>query len=374
MAVTGTPARSGRPPRPGTSGTRGRGGDPPSLRDVRTRPTCPSSTRPAGSAARSRSGRRPTGWSRRSGRSSPSPPRRPRQPARSRRPRLRTGPAASPTPSPPPTTVAGALHPTVVSSAIWAGGRSPVILTLDGPSGRLADPALLVTAQCPRIDDPSGPGRRGARATAARGSGPLCRDGRPPDPGLVVADRRRDPGRDAAVGSVALTALDPGASAAGGRGAVRPDADPGRRRRGPLGRLDRPGPRPPSVCAPRRPTRSPPARPSCSSSTRSRFRVSPACGRGRAGALPLDRWPSRSSISSRTATRWCRTPRPGRLLLDPTLTDLGRGVGDGRGPVGLALDALGLRRRRPGMVRAEYQGVIGSDDVDVILSLIAPGG
>ena len=50
-------------------------------------------------------------------------------------------PSASVPPSAP---VAGALRPTVVSSSIWAGGRSPLILALDGPDGRIDDPALAV--------------------------------------------------------------------------------------------------------------------------------------------------------------------------------------------------------------------------------------
>ena len=61
-------------------------------------------------------------------------------------------------------------------------------------------------------------------------------------------------------------------------------------------------------------------------------------------------------------------------LGDPSLTDVASAWGIGGSPWGALTMPWVFVVDGNGIVRAKYQGVMGSDDVDVILSLIAQGG
>jgi hypothetical protein len=107
-----------------------------------------------------------------------------------------------------------------------------------------------------------------------------------------------------------------------------------------------------------------------------RFKVSPACGRAIVMArFLLDRWrdvafihhePYRYSVVADTAVL------EGSLRIDPHDPAAAWGVGgDPWGPRSMpwvfVVDGDGI-------VRAKYQGVMGTDDVDIILALIEQGG
>ena len=108
-----------------------------------------------------------------------------------------------------------------------------------------------------------------------------------------------------------------------------------------------------------------------------RFRVSPACGKAVVMARYLvDRWPTirfihlepfRYAVVTETPVLEGSTRRP-------TADRRGRGLGRRRRHRGgLARYPWVFIVDGHGIVRAKYQGVVGTDDVDVILSLIAQG-
>jgi len=107
-----------------------------------------------------------------------------------------------------------------------------------------------------------------------------------------------------------------------------------------------------------------------------RFKVSPACGRAVVMArYLLDRWrdvafihhePYRYSVVA-------DTPVLDGTLEAPTLTDPAIAWGVGGDPWGAASMPWVFVVDGEGLVRAKYQGVMGSDDVDVVLALIAQG-
>ena len=108
-----------------------------------------------------------------------------------------------------------------------------------------------------------------------------------------------------------------------------------------------------------------------------KFRVSPACGRAIIMArYLLDRWrdvgfihlePYRYSVIT-------DTPVLDGSLDNPTLTDPAAAWGIGGTPWGPRSMPWVFVVDGHGIVRAKYQGVMGSADVDVIVSLIEQGG
>jgi protein SCO1/2 len=288
-------------------------------------------------------------------------------------------PSASPGASPSPSPVVGALRPTVVSSAVWAGGRSPVILTLDGPAGPLADKTLVVTAQLETPDrQPVGD------PVTAVGVTPPYEDRvlyvptiDVPAPGAWWLTVGTTVDGTTLSGSVALTALDPGTSAA--LGAAAPTA------RTPT-LADVGGDHWAVSTDP-----SPELRLYQRSTTDAladhapfvlvvdsvRFRVSPTCGKAVVLARSLiDRWPAATFIHVEPYTYAVvsETPVLEGDLSDPPLNEIASAWGLGGSPWGSRFMPWVFIVDGGGIVRAKYQGVIGSDDLDVILSLIAQGG
>jgi hypothetical protein len=108
-----------------------------------------------------------------------------------------------------------------------------------------------------------------------------------------------------------------------------------------------------------------------------RFRVSPACGKAIVMArYLLDRWPGIAFIHLEPYrySIVTDTPELDGTLSDPPLTEAAAAWGVGGPPWGAASMPWVFIVDGAGVVRAKYQGIIGSDDVDVILSLIAAGG
>ena len=75
-------------------------------------------------------------------------------------------PSASMAPSGTRAPSALELRPEIVSSSVWAGGQSPVILALFGPGGRLNDTSAQVTVQLEEADG-APVGRSGLRGRGA---------------------------------------------------------------------------------------------------------------------------------------------------------------------------------------------------------------
>lgn len=271
------------------------------------------------------------------------------------------------------------LRPTVVSSSVWAGGRSPVILSIDGPAGPLDDPTIAVSAQVigpggtavgapvpavavrppggdrvlfvPTLDIPT-PGSWQLAVTAVIGAAPLR--------GSVYLVAL-DPGSTPPLGRPAPTARTPTLADVGGdHWAVSTDPAP----------------------EPRLTTHSTgdalaEGVPFVLIADSVRFRVSPFCGKAVVMARYfLDRWPDdwfihlepfRYSLVS-------ETPVLEGSLADPRLTDPAAAWGLAGSPWGARSVPWVFIVDGHGLVRAKYEGVIGNYDVDVILALIAQGG
>ena len=291
-------------------------------------------------------------------------------------------PAIAPSPSvvPGPSSAApAALQPVVVSSSVWAGGHSPVILTLDGPAGRLADPSIQVSVQLmtadgglvgspvravavqppyedrvlwvPTLDIPT-PGRWRLAVDTTVGSQPLAGS---------VDLTALDPGTTAALGGPAPTTRTPTLTDVGGdHWAVSTDPSP-------------------QLEFYQRSTADALAEhvPFVLVVDSVRFRVSPACGKAVVMArYLLDRWPSTTFIHLEPYryTVVSETPVLEGDLYDPALNDPTAAWGFGGANWGGRSMPWVFVVDGNGIVRAKYQGVMGSDDIDVILSLIAAGG
>jgi len=285
-------------------------------------------------------------------------------------------PAGTPTPAPTP---AEALTVEVVSSSIWAGGASPVILALSGPAGRLADLEATVSVQVL-----SGDGR-------AQGSPVLATPVRPPGVEAVsyvafvnlpspgswgLAVSARSGGRSLA-GRTSVAALDPGGTAQ--LGARAPDA------RTPT--LDDVG----GVALRVTTDQLPDLRFSRTSTADAlaagepfvlvvdsiRFKVTPACGKALTLAKYLVfRWPTTTFVHLEPYAYDVVTDAPvlkGRLDA-PTLVPASEAWGVGGPPWGVGSMPWVFIVAGDGTVAAKYQGVIGSDDIDVIVAMLAARG
>ena len=295
-------------------------------------------------------------------------------------------PSVRPTPSsvaegaaPSPTLPSIALAVDVVSSSVWAGPAGPVILRLSVAGARIDDTTIKPSVQLVAItgDRIGGP----VAAVAVRPPGEAdvsyVADLAAPAPGAwrievsaAVAGRR-------AVGSAPLDVLDPGATAA--IGAAAPSArTPTLTDVGGVVRALTTDPAPDLRLSQTSTVDALAAgRPFVLVADSTRFRVSPACGRAIVMArYLLDRWrdvafihlePYRYTVVADTAVL-------DGTLAAPTLTDPAAAWGIGGDPWGPRSMPWIFVVDGHGIVRAKYHGVSGSDDVDVIVSLIAQGG
>lgn len=292
-------------------------------------------------------------------------------------------PAATSAPTPIPSVEASAapraLGVDIVSSSVWAGNPGPMILTLSVDGARLDDPTVraavqLVSATGERVGEPveatpvRPPGEAAVSYVAILGI---------PDAGawrIDVAVSLAGVGRG---GSVAFEALDPGTTAP--LGAPAPTArTPTLADVGGVARAITTDPAPDPRLSERSTVDALAAHQAFVLVVdSSRFRVSPACGRAIVMArYLLDRWrdvafvhlePYRYSVVADTAVL--------QGTLDaPTLTDPAAAWGIAGDPWGARSMPWIFVVDGGGIVRAKYQGVMGTDDVDVILALIAQGG
>jgi protein SCO1/2 len=289
--------------------------------------------------------------------------------------------AVPPTPGASPTAAAASLDVTVVSSSVWAGSSSPVILTLTAGGAPLNDATLHPTAQLQNalgqpVGDPvevvpvqppgvstvsyvaelaipaPGAWRIGVTAATTAGGATSLRG--------VAGLTALDPGTTAAIGSAAPAAHTPTLTDVGGNPrAVTTDPAPDLR----LSQTSTSD----ALAA---------GQPFVLVIDSTKFRVSPACGRAIIMArYLLDRWrdvafihlePYRYSVVT-------DTPVLDGSLDNPTLTDPAAAWGIGGTPWGARSMPWAFVVDGHGIVRAKYQGVMGSADVDVIISLIEQG-
>ena len=285
-------------------------------------------------------------------------------------------PAAPATPLAPPEIPMGVE---VVSSSIWSGSPGPIILTVSLNGTRIDDPTLNLTVQLAPIDGaPFGPI---VTATSVQPPGvdkvsyvaTLGID----QPGawrLVVSANRNG---YAMRGSAVITAKDPGTTAA--IGAPAPTAHtPTLADVGGIARAVTTDPAPDLRLSQRSTTDAlADHKPFVLIADSVRFKVSPACGRAVVmGRFLLDRWPAVDFIHLEP---YRYTVVTDTAVLDgslgaPSLTDPAAAWGIGGAPWGPLPMPWIFVVDGHGIVRAKYQGVIGSDDIDVIVSLIAAGG
>jgi protein SCO1/2 len=282
-------------------------------------------------------------------------------------------PAGSPYAS-PGTTARDDLRPVLVSSSVWAGGASPVILTLDaaaaaivrvqvvapdgGPVGRAVhaatvEPEGIATPSYVAVVDLPAPGSWRLEITAEEPSG-------------VVRS-----------GTVGVTALDPGGTAPLGRRAptahTHTRADVG----GDLVQVTTDPLPDPRLSATSTTDALADGRPFVLVVDSIAFRVTPACGQAVVMAKRLlDRWGSVPFIHHEPYryTVVTREPVIEGSLEDPRLTDVADAWGVGSPPWGVTSMPWIFIVDGDGIVRAKYQGVVGSADIDVVLSLIASEG
>ena len=108
-----------------------------------------------------------------------------------------------------------------------------------------------------------------------------------------------------------------------------------------------------------------------------KFRVTSACGKALIMARYLeDRWPAVPFIHVEPFRYDVVTDTPvlEGSLADPTLTDVATAWGIGGSPWGPTSMPWVFVVDGQGVIRAKYQGVMGSADIDVLVALIAKGG
>lgn len=278
----------------------------------------------------------------------------------------------------PPVAPAGGLAVTVGSSSIWSGPAGPVMFSLAAAGNRIDDPVLVVRVQLATRDGAPVGEPVTALAITPPGETRVVYVASPaiPSPGwwrLTVSTDRSgitltgttdiavlDPGTTAAIGAPAPTVRTPTIDDAGGVvKAVTTDPAPDLR----LSRTSTAD----SLAA---------HQPFVLVIDSWKFKVTSACGRALVMARYLvDRWPNDAFIHLEPLRYDVITDTPvlRGSLGDPTLTDAAAAWGLAGDPWGATSMPWVFVVDGDGIVRAKAEGVMGSDDVDVILALIAAG-
>ena len=260
-----------------------------------------------------------------------------------------------------------------------SGPASPAILVLTGPDGRLADTDASVTVQLTTSDG------------APRGTPVVAKTVRPPgvaevfyvvsldvpSPGWWGLAVTATSGGQAMAGAGSLSALDPGTTVA--LGARAPDiATPTLVDVGgvALGVTTDPLPdlRLSEVSTA---TALAAGKPFVLIIDSARFKVTPACGKALGLAkFMVDRWPAVTFIHLEPFKYDVVTDTPvlEGSLSAPTLIPAADAWGIGGSPWGAGSMPWAFVVDGHGIIRAKYQGVIGSNDLDVIIALVAAGG
>lgn len=281
-------------------------------------------------------------------------------------------------PTPAPTAsaagVATDLTPLLVSSSVWAGGAAPVIFTL-------GDDVVFGSVEV-RLEtsggEPAGPS---AAAQAVRPTG-IARTSYVADLDIPttgtwrVAVSALDMEGAEHRGSFDLTALDPGGTAALGRPAptastLTPD-DVG----GDLTWLTTDPLPDPRLSATSTAAALAAREPFVLVVDSVAFRVTPQCGQAVVMARRLvDRWSAVPFIHHEPYRYQVVTREPvlDGSLDDPRLTEVAEAWGVGSQPWGAASMPWIFVVDGAGIVRAKYQGVIGTADIDVLLTMLTQG-
>ncbi len=288
--------------------------------------------------------------------------------------------AASSAPSASPAAPAAAsLQVQVVSSAVWAGGPSPLILALFGPAGRLADTTIHPTVQLATTDG-SAVGSP-VEATPVRPPGvtdvSYVATVAIPTPGWWRIVVSATPGDLPLTGSTDVAVLDPGTSAPVGSPAPSIHSPTLTDVGGDVRRLSTDPIPDPRLYRTSTSDALAAHTPFVLVLDSTKFRVTSACGKALVLARYLeDRWPSVTFIHHEPFAYSVVTDTAvlDGSLSDPTLTDVAAAWGIGGPPWGALSMPWVFIVDGDGIVRAKYQGVMGSDDIDVIVALIAQGG
>jgi protein SCO1/2 len=300
-----------------------------------------------------------------------------------------TGETGSPTPVAPSPSVgpadtgptARALLPSLTSSAVWSGGDSPLILTLRDADGPLDDPNLTVRGQLlASTTDRVGPI---VDAVAVRPVGIVDTSfvltmNIPWPGGWGLEVTASDANGERWIGRIALEALDPGGTAALGQPApsIRtPTAadfggDPTWVTTDPL-----PDPR---LFSTSTADALAAGQPFVLIVDSYRFKVTSVCGTALfLGKGLLDRWDDSVVFIHHEPFRFTvvtTEPVLEGTLAAPHLTEAAEAWGVGAAPWGSHSMPWKFVVDGDGIVRAKYQGVIGSADIDVMLALISQEG
>jgi hypothetical protein len=267
----------------------------------------------------------------------------------------------------------------VDSTSIWAGGPSPLILVLSGPAGRLNDTSVQPTVQLLGSDG------------AAVGSPVMAIPVRPPglttvsyvatvtipSPGWWHLAVSVTPGTMALSGTADIAALDPGTSAPIGSAApgissptlADVNGDVRRISTDPIPDLRLYGQSTSDLLAQHQAF--------VVVLDSAKFRVTSACGKALIMARYLqDRWPAVPFVHVEPFRYDVVTDTPvlEGSLADPTLNDVADAWGIGGDPWGPTSMPWVFVVDAHGIVRAKYQGVMGTDDIDVIVALLAQAG
>ncbi len=290
------------------------------------------------------------------------------------------GPSQGPISSAPVPTASSAsgsarLTPVVVSTSIWAGGSSPVMVNLFRDGSPVSDAAARASFQLVGADGTPVGSAVDAVAVRPPGVGEVWFVGTLdiPTPGLWSLAVTTDAAGSSATGTVGIVAQDPGATPR--LGGPAPDV------RTPT--LDDVGGDARAVTT----DPAPDLRLSRTSTVDARaagkpyvlimdsyrFKVSPVCGKALLMARYLaDRWPGvafihlepfRYSVVTDTAVL-------DGVLSDPPVSPVAAAWGLGTGPWTGTTVPWAFVVDGNGIVVAKYQGIVGSADIDVILSML----
>jgi protein SCO1/2 len=290
-----------------------------------------------------------------------------------------TGTTTAPPPTPGTATaapVAGDLRPIVVSSSVWSGGSSPVILTIKDTAGAGLDGSVPIGVRLVGADGATAYAQVPATAVRPPGSDTVSFVAIMdiPAPGSWRLDVIAADGRS---GSTTIQALDPGSTAPLGRPAPNVDT-PTLDDVGGVVRAVTTQPQP-DLRFSRTSTADSLAagKPYVLIVDSARFKVSPACGRALVMArYLLDRWPDVTFIHLEPFEYQIITEEPvlNGTIADPPLNQYSRAFGLGPAPWTATQMPWIFVVDGQGIVRAKYTGIIGSADVDLIVSLITGTG
>lgn len=295
-------------------------------------------------------------------------------------------PTAAPAPSVAPTTAAPSpmlvadLTIEVVSSSVWSGGASPIILALHEATGRINDPTLTVAVQVLAVDGT--PAGAPVAAVAIQPAGiadvSYVASADVPSPGtwiLAVTATGADGG--ARTGTTGVVARDPGGTAALGAPAPIIDTPTAADFGGDLTWVTTDPAPDPRLSATSTGDALAAGRPFVLVVDSYSFKVTPACGKAVVMAKQLvHRWTDVPFIHHEPYRYTVVTTEPvlEGSLTDPRLTEAADAWGTGSQPWGVGSMPWVFVVDGDGIVRAKYQGVMGSADVDVMLSLLDQRG